>query len=298
MKKRFVLSDGKKINSRGYRIDISGGSFDRFNQNPVMLYMHNDDDVIGRWENLRVEDSRLVAEAVFDSSEKAKEIERKVNEGFLKGCSMGIITRQMVFEADGAVVKEWELLEASIVAIPSDPGAVVFYNEKKEVLNFNFNNNQKTSQEMGDAVFKLSPKTVNSLKLDADYTPKDVEQAVAAKDSEIETLKANLKAVEKQSQTDFLNNAVKTGRISEAERLSFEKLADKGCFEDVKAMIDAKPAGPAASLADMVAQSNLTAGRETWDYLKWMKEDPKGLSRIKSENPKEFERLQMTLKKQ
>jgi HK97 family phage prohead protease len=297
MKKQFVLSDGKKINSKGYRIDLSGGNFERFNKNPIMLYMHDDDDVIGKWENLRIEDSRLIAEAVFDSSEKAKEIERKVDDGFLKGCSIGIIIKELAFEEDEAVVKTWELLEASIVTIPSDPGAVVLYNEKKEVLNFNFSNNQKTNQEMAEVVFRLSRKTVESLKLDADYTPKDVELAVAEKDREIEKLKADLKAVEKQAQTDYLNNAVKAGKISETERLSFEKMAEKGCFEDVKSMIDAKAESATATLADKVQKSNLTAGRETWDYLKWMKEDPKGLAKIKTENPKEFERLQLTIKK-
>jgi len=72
-------------------------------------------------------------------------------------------------------------------------------------------------------------------------------------------------------------------------------MAEKGVFEDVKAMIDAKAESPTATLSGMVQKTNQTAGRETWDYLKWMKEDPKGLAKIKAENPKEFERLQLTL---
>ena len=199
---------------------------------------------------------------------------------------------------------ECELVEASIVSIPSDAGAVRLYNEKMEELsfdqvkiNFNFSNNNQKPIHMAEVVFKLSHKTVESLKLDADYTPKDVELAVAEKDREIETLNAKLKVVEKQAQTDYLNNAVKAGKISEAERLSFEKMAEKGCFDDVKSMIDAKAESATETLADKVHRSNLTAGRETWDYLKWMKEDPRGLEKIKKENPKEFERLQLTIKK-
>ena len=149
---------------------------------------------------------------------------------------------------------------------------------------------------MAEVIFKLSAKTVESLKLDSDHTPKDVELAVAEKDREIETLKADLKANRKQAQTDYLNAAVKAGKISETERLSFEKMAEKGCFDDVKAMIDAKAESATETLADKVQKSNLTAGRETWDYLKWMKDDPKGLNKMKVENPKEFERLQGTLK--
>ena len=150
---------------------------------------------------------------------------------------------------------------------------------------------------MAEVIFRLSQRTVESLSLSSDYTPKDVELAVAEKDKEIETLNAKLKAIEKQAQTDYLNNAVKAGKISETERLSFEKMAEKGCFDDVKSMIDAKAEKPTETLADKVNKSTPTAGRETWDYLKWMKEDPKGLAKIKSENPKEFERLQLTIKK-
>jgi HK97 family phage prohead protease len=295
MKKSFVLSDESKINSKGYRIVLSGGDLERFKSNPLMLYMHDDNEVIGKWENIRIDGKRLVADAVFDSSEKAKEVERKVNKGFLRGCSVGIIVKEMCFEECDVVVSEWELLEASIVSIPSDPGAVVLYNDKKEILNFS-NNNQKSIQ-MTDVVFKLSRRTVESLGLDADCTQKDVELAVAEKDKEIETLNAKLKAVEKQRQTDYLTGAVKAGRISEAERLSFEKMAEKGCFDDVKSMIDAKAESATETLADKVNKSTPAAGRETWDYLKWMKEDPKGLAQIKRDNPKEFERLQLTIKK-
>ena len=296
MGKVFVLSDGKKINSKGYRINLDGEDFERFKKNPVMLYMHDDGDVIGKWQNLQIKDGKLIAEAVFDSSGKAMEVERKVEGGFLRGCSVGIIVKDILFEPEEAIVDKWELLEASIVTIPSDPGAVVLYNEKREILTFNFSNSNEKSNQMAEVV-KLSVKTIESLKLDADHTSKDVELAVAEKDREIGKLKADLEAVHKQARTDYLNNAVKAGKITEAERLSFEKMAGKGCFDDVKAMIDAKAESPGETLADKVRKSVPAAGREEWDYLKWMKDDPKGLEKVRRENPKELERLQLTIKK-
>ena len=299
----FILSEGKSTNAKGYRIAIAGIGLERFVANPVMLKEHNPDIVIGRWENIRKENDQLRADPVFDKADpEGKEISRKVDENFLRCASIGIIPLKLEYIDDEFLMTECELVEASIVSIPSDAGAVRLYNEKMEELSFdqvkiNFNfNNQKTIQ-MADVVFKLSHKTVESLKLDADHTPKDVELAVAEKDREIEKLKADLKAVEKQAQTDYLNNAVKVGKISETERLAFEKMAEKGCFDDVKSMIDAKTESASETLADKVQKSNLSAGRETWDYLKWMKEDPKGLAKLKTENPKEFERLQLTIKK-
>lgn len=305
MEKIFVLSDGSRTNTKGYRIAVTGIRMERFALNPVMLKEHNPDIVIGRWENWKRENNQLTALPVFDTDDvDGKEVARKVAKNFLRCASIGIIPLKLEYIDDEFVMTECELVEASIVSIPSDAGAVRLYNEKLEELsfdqvkiNFNLNNNQLTNQEMAEVIFRLSQRTVESLSLSSDYTSKDVELAVAEKDKEIETLNAKLKAVEKQAQTDYLNNAVKAGKISETERLSFEKMAEKGCFDDVKSMIDAKAESATETLADKVQKSNLTAGRETWDYLKWMKEDPKGLAKIKSENPKEFERLQLTIKK-
>lgn len=300
----FILSDGTNINSRGYRVAIAGIRMERFTANPVMLKEHDSSLVIGRWENWKKENNQLKAEPIFDTDDpEGKEIARKVNNNFLRCASIGIIPLRLE-EMDGnLIMTECELVEASIVSIPADSGAVRLYNEKLEELSFdqvkiNFNfNNKNNKNQMADVIFKLSNKTVESLKLDADHTPKDVELAVAEKDKEIDTLNAKLKAVEKQAQTDYLSNAVKAGKITEAERLSFEKIAEKGCFDDVKAMVDAKAETASETLADKVSKSTPTAGRETWDYLKWMKEDPKGLTKLKSENPKEFERLKLTIKK-
>jgi Caudovirus prohead protease. len=302
---RFILSDGSNVNSHGYKISVSGIRMERFAANPVMLKQHNMDAVIGRWENWKIEKNQLTADPVFDTDDAdGKEIARKVDKNFLRCASIGIMPLK-IEEIDGDyVMTECELVEASIVSIPSDAGAVRLYNEKMEELsfeqvklNFNFSNNNQNAKRMDVTGLKLSEKTVKSLSLDSDHTAKDVELAVAEKDREIETLNARIKAIETQTQTDYLNNAVKVGKITETERLSYAKLAEKGCFDDVKAIVEAKPEKASATLADRVTKSDLSAGRENWDYLKWMKEDSKGLNKLRLENPAEFERLQATIKK-
>jgi HK97 family phage prohead protease len=308
---RFTASDGSKTNTKGYRVDLSGGRFDRFNANPVMLYEHETKPVIGKWSNLAIEDNKLGVDPVFDEKDPlGAKTKQQVDDGFLRGASMGILPITLDYINGEFVMTEWELMEISICAIPSDAGAVVLYNEKMEKLTFeevkenlgftidknNINNFNET--KMGEEKkFQLSVRTLETLKLDSDYTAKDVELAVAEKDKKIQRLTADLEAIKKQTQADYLTAAVKAGKITEQERLAFDKMCDKGCFDDVKAMIDAKAEKPSASLNDMMHQSNLSAGREDWDYLKWMKEDPKGLEKIRSENPKEFERLQKTIQK-
>lgn len=299
--KIFILSDESRINSKGYKVLLSGGRFERFDSNPVMLYNHDEDKVIGYWTNRAVEGIKMSAKPFFDLEDAfAAETARKVEKGFLKGASIGIMPLKMEVINDEYVMTEWEMVEASIVPIPSDAGAIVLYNDKKEKLsfeqvklNFNLNNNQLTNEKMA---LELSQRTIESLSLGTAYTSKDVEIAVSEKDKEIETLKADLDKMKNDGIEDYLNNAVKAGKINEAEKLSYSKLAKKD-FGEVKSIIDAKGEKASTSLKDMETKSTLSAGREAWDYMKWMKEDPKGLDKLKHENPAEFEKLQLTLKK-
>lgn len=295
MAKRIVLSDGNKVNSKGYKIDLTGIDFSRFNMNPVMLYNHKDDRVIGRWENLSITDNRLEADPVFDEADEVgAEIKRKYDNDFLRASSIGLIVYDAAYINDELIVTKSELIEASIVSIPADAGAVVLYNENKEVLSFeqlqlNFNNNHQQIQNQTEMQITLSQKTMDCLGLSGEITAKDVELEVLA-------LKDKVTALEGAKVTDYLNQAEKDGKITAAEKATFQKLAQSD-FDSVKTIIDAKPTTASASLADQVTKSDLSAGRETWDYLKWMKDDPDGLAKLKHDNPKEFERIKSTLKK-
>jgi hypothetical protein len=131
----FVLSDGNTINSKGFRIDISGLDLTRFKLNPVMLYEHNPENVIGRWTDIKNEDLKLTAIPEFDMEDTGVlGIAGKVERGFLKGASVSIIPKEAQ-EIDGVpVITKSELVEASIVSVPSDACAVRLYNENLETL--------------------------------------------------------------------------------------------------------------------------------------------------------------------
>ncbi|MDO5316980.1 MAG: hypothetical protein Q4F82_12895, partial [bacterium] len=89
--------------------------------------------------------------------------------------------------------------------------------------------------------------------------------------------------------------AVKTGRIDATTRPQFEKL-----FE-----LDHEAAKTA--LAALPERTPLTAQppkgdaggdeRSSWNYLDWMKKDPEGLRKMKTEDPDRFKTLQQTLNK-
>jgi hypothetical protein len=311
MAKRITLSDGNRVNSKGFRIDLSGMNTERFSDNPVMLHEHQKDKVIGRWENWTITGNRLQADPVFDDGDTlGAEIKRKYEGDFLRAASIGLIVLDMQ-PVDGVpVVTKSELIEASIVSIPADAGAVVLYNEKREVITFeqlklSFSienrrregepNNNKISKTMDEKdTIVLTAATRQSLSLSANYTAKQIELAVAEKDDKIDELNKKIDKLETAHVESYLSQAVKDGKITEKEKADYVKLSQGDNFENVKSIIDAKQTEGSLSLKDLADKSKtiLTAGdRAGWNFLKWAKEDHKGLERLKHENPTEYERL-------
>lgn len=285
-KHTFVLCDGNRVNSYGFRTDLAGLDLERFKSNPVMLYAHDPSDVIGRWENIRVEDNQLKADAVFDTDdEQGKRIAGKVERGFLKGCSMGIHVKELHEVDNVPVATRSELMEASVCPIPSDAGAVRLYDENRKELTFEEVRLQFNNQ--------LKPIEMNKNEETNVQTP-----AADPKDAEIASLKAQLAESKKREVDSFLTAAVQSGKITTEEKEGFAKLAAND-FETVQSLINSRPAKASTTLKELQAQTATAApaGRENWTYLEWMKKDPEGLKRMKTENPTEFERLQNTLKK-
>lgn len=300
--KAFILSDGAQRNSKGFRVALAGGRFERFDANPVMLYDHDTKLVIGRWENRRVEENRLVADPVFDlKDEFAAEKARKIGEGFLRGASIGIIPLNLEEINGEFVMTDWELLEASITPIPSDAGAVRLYNEKSEVITFeqlklSLTNTNKTTTTMDTTAILLTAATCDSLGLSSSYTAKQIELAVSEKDAKIDKLTKDVKELKAKEVTTYLSQAVKDGKIDAKEVTAYTTLGEAN-FEQLKAIIDAKPVTASASLRDMTKKTDLStsAERASWSYIDWMKKDSKGLERLKHDDPDAFEKLKNTL---
>jgi len=122
---RFVLST-PGIKRDGLSLDMRRMRTDSFNRNPVMLWQHGRDiqrgDLpIGRWANVRVnQDGELIGEAEFDGDDKfALDVERKYRMGYLNAVSISWQYR------DEGQMEWYDLLEASAVAVPADPDALM-----------------------------------------------------------------------------------------------------------------------------------------------------------------------------
>ena len=127
-KNSFIVSDETK-NCFGMIVKTDGINTESFIKNPVMLYMHERKTVVGRWENLRKDGSKLIADAVFDdTTELGKSVKAQVEKGFLRSASIGIeIIDEQEINGVRTVTKSI-LSEISIVDIPANENALKLCN--------------------------------------------------------------------------------------------------------------------------------------------------------------------------
>jgi hypothetical protein len=135
----FVFNDENVKNSYGFYINTLGIKMDRFNDNPVMLNNHinSNENVLGNWSDSLKENGLLKLKPHFDEeTDLGKDVAGKVDRGYLKGCSMGIIPNWDSVErvGDRLIMMECELAEGSIIPVPSNKGAIAIYSANGEIL--------------------------------------------------------------------------------------------------------------------------------------------------------------------
>lgn len=304
MEKPFVFNDEKRLNSYGFVVLNSGGYFDRFNDNPVMLYDHNTDKLIGRWEGLKVEGAKLTATPVFDDDDAdAKLVKGKVERGFMRGCSMGIrIMNAAMRDLDGKqvpTVTEWELMEASLTAIPSNGLSLRLYSDKGELIETGKEVQLSIDQfinkfkQMDTTKFSISKDAATVLSLGSHELTdgQELSAAIMALSARAEKAETELQTFLTARAENLVDTAIKQGRLKADKKESFVKLA-KSDFKQAEDLIGAMPAKN--TFSEKVKEFNGAGGtpdRESWNYLKWAKEDPAGLAKMKGEDPERFETL-------
>lgn len=161
MNKTFVLSD-ESVNCYNMIVRTSGIDLENFKRNPVMFYNHNRElGVIGRWENIRVEEGRLLADPVFDDlDELGKKIGTKVERDFIRSASIGIDIKRWEDGKKCRIVTHSVMCECSVCDIPANSNAIALYKDKERItdvgkyLELYFNMNLK-NDEMNDFFKKV-----------------------------------------------------------------------------------------------------------------------------------------------
>ena len=134
--KEVVIST-EAVNSYGTRVLTSGIDLEQFKRNPVLLWMHRrafdgESMPIGRIENLKVEEGKLIGTPVFDQNDEfARKIESKWESGFLRMASAALepieVNPDPALALEGqtrATVTRCKLIEVSIVDIGGNDEAL------------------------------------------------------------------------------------------------------------------------------------------------------------------------------
>lgn len=293
---RIVLCDSETINSYGFKTDVKGINLSRFEKNPVMLYQHNPHTVIGRWEDIKIEGGQLSATPVFDMEDpEAAEIARKVEQGFIKGCSMGIVIKQMTRTKGIDTATESVLLEASIVSIPADENALVVYDSEDKQNQLSINDFNKLFYIMEKKEPELQPDnseiTLSQRNMELQAQVDEQTDTIKALNAKIDELQRDLAERDYREAEAFVDKAIADGKITEEVKsealsfyLSFPKETEK-LFANIKSADEVAEPQSSISLSQMMEKK--AEPSQTWDEL-----DRAGkLRNLKANNPEEFKRL-------
>lgn len=252
---KFILNDSQKQNSYGFCILTQGIDLTRFLSNPVMLdgHSHENAAVIGRWLHIKKENGLLVAQADFDPNDpNAQLIAGKVERGFIKGASMGIsfAKKDLRPDPDGnLVLHRCEIFEASIVAVPSNPNAILLkmdgaflthpqaqelclqltneYQTHKKEKEMKIYVTQPTSVALGITPQKegISAQELEQAVLTLEKEKNDIQtQLKIAQEKVLEFTQKEAQMLEAQAQ-ELVENAIKEGKITADKKSDFKQLA-------------------------------------------------------------------------
>lgn len=291
--KTFILHD-ESVNSYGFRMLTSGVLLDGFKKNPVMFYNHDDREMpIGRWENIRIEEGKILAEANFDQGDpKAKEIARKVEEGYISACSVGAWVLEsssdisLYLEGQNApTVTKWSLREVSICNIPANHNALALYDANGKRVG---ETDITTILELTDRQVTIEKKeTMNEvvktlLNLSNDATVEDAIGAIRANQKTIATLTEEVEALRKEKQEAeekklqekrnrfeaLLDQAIKGGSLMESQKESMTTLFDANPDETLR-VLEAMPKRRSVTeqLTDKKNSKRASLADKSWEEL-------------------------------
>ncbi len=223
-----VIFSTEQLNSYGFWVATLGIGLDRFKKNPILLHDHREWTLpIGKVENIRIENNELVGDVTFDESdERGLQLKNKYEKGFMNAFSIGFEILELSDESvnlkQGQIrktVTKCELIEISVVTIPSNANAVRLYKKGQKV---ELSNNNEINNFLPTINKSKMKKIALSLGLKEDATEEQVIEAVAKLKKESE------KPADDNSEkyrVAFIELGKKQGLITEENKDAIEKLS-------------------------------------------------------------------------
>lgn len=333
--KEIILTEDSIFLYDGYqptKLITSGISLDRMNMNPIMLFNHNMDNVIGTWENIRVEDNKIIATPNFDDDDDSQKIAKKYKKGTLKSASVGIDVYETYYDdiENLLIITKAEMFEASIASVPQNPNAMQLSFSKMDQVKYL---ELSKKLELNKKVKLMKDETNNNEVIDTpvvDETPlntelqtelEDAKKTIEEKELSINELNDNLNKL--KSEFDALVNSMKEKNIElensrkdnnslEAKIKQYELIEKQNIINSAvqlgKITKDAAQKLLSKSIQDIndiieliPAQSdnvsltnniNLSRKSEQKSYSWYLKNDKQGLIKLEKENPELVKILQ------
>ena len=268
-KRKSVAVSTEDLNSYGTWVVTDGIDFSDFLNNPVMLYNHKRNlygEAMhlppGKWENLRMEGDKLLADPVFDEQDPfAVQLKNKFEQGILNAASIGI--HILEWSDEPALIKEGQrmmtitkcrLYEISVVDVPSNRNAVVLYdaNDAGQLVELSLSDNGDVINPNQTAVLPkikktsnmtFSPELIKSLGLPDGATEQQVATAITLQAAELRSKDARLLELEaerkKEKAQQLIDAAIGDGKLVAGERDGMIALAE-GDYDTVKKLLDGK----------------------------------------------------------
>lgn len=191
----FVFSDDS-IDRYGEKVDQSWDT-KNYEKNPVVLWGHDPslaENVIGSAVELQIDQGgKSILTAQFDDDEHSSLIFNKIKKGILRTVSAGFIPHTVEYEDDVPVLKDNELLEVSVVAIPANPNAVALGVKAGEINTKDAQWLMKTMRDEADAIeaeLKAAEEDERDPVAELTTAVSDLTEALEAMKGELEELKA------------------------------------------------------------------------------------------------------------
>lgn len=263
----FVLHD-ETVNTYGFRMLTSGANLDEFRKNPVILLNHNDWELpIGRWENIRIEGTQILADALFDEKDDiAVKIADKVEGGFLRMASMGAWPPEEVSEAEELklpgqtlpTVTRWTAREASIVTIGANHNALVLFDRQtgkaldltdastiiRLMDRLNHSKNNSNMDNILKEILKLQDSAQDAEVIGAVKQLIENNDRLTRENQELKDAAERAEAERKEARhaeaVRLVDAAIADGRIHAAGKEAYLKLFDAD-FENTRTTLDAIP---------------------------------------------------------
>lgn len=283
----LIINDEAVLNDRGWRLLNSGLDHTRYDKNPLLLHQHDTDQIVGHCTGLRIEGTRLIGAFEFDADPDSQAVKEKATNGSLRGVSPGFYIRDMEFAPEGDTVTDWELLEVSLVTLPSNPSAVKLYSQQGTALS-----DEEATQHIVQLKSNytmptptpnhLTPQTLALLGLGDSATLTDIHQAITQLTAERNQLQAKLDDIHKQAGDKLVQAAIDAGKIDASRRKSFAQLYATDP-ELCSSILDAIPA-PQSLASRLSSQAQPGRYDADWDTL-----DRKGLlAQLRADDPDLF----------